>query len=185
MEDSLAVIVSRIENGSSEERILALDDYQKQFSVVMSAAVKALVADGVDQLFIADRIMRFAHVVRRALLSLEIDASNPETRYLRALILCQFGDRSELPFLSSLASESGPYQYDTIRQLAFLRVPEVQVPILDQLRGAELSNSDVIVGMLHAWKLFGNPLPDDLRRRLGGEGVPPAISVALKVLELG
>jgi hypothetical protein len=183
MEDGLAAIVSRIENGSSEERIAALDEYGRQFSVVIAAATRALVTDDAARLFIADRIMRLAHVVQGALLLLDLEAASVETKFLRALILCQFGDRGEVPFLVTLASGSGPYQYDAMRQLAFLRVSEVRVPILNQLRMLDLSNADVITGLLHAWKLFGDPLPDDLRLRLSGDGIPDGVRVAMKALK--
>lgn len=184
MKDNIDSIVSRIESGSGEECIAALDEYGKQFSLVIAAAAKALVADDVHSLFVADRMMRLAHVVQGVLLPVDVGAAGAETRFLRALVLCQFGDRSELPFLLELASEPGPHQYDAIRQLAFLRLPEVQELILKQLRAVDLSNAEVISGLLHAWKLFGEALPDDLRLRLSSEELSVAIKVALKSLKL-
>jgi hypothetical protein len=192
MSRSIEFIISDILNGTSEERIKALDEYAEGFDRVVEAASQALVSEDLVRMFIADRLMRYEHIIRRNFVPLFASATNPEVKYLSALVAAQARSQEATAWLLSVASAPGAYQYDAARQLAFLHVKEVRGAILDQLRSRtagelrSLSMDDCgfISGLLEAWTVFGEPLPEDLSAKLHADDAPLGVKVALKSLKV-
>jgi hypothetical protein len=190
MTRELETIVSDIINGTDVERIQALDAYGEQFKMVISAASTAVVVG--DPMFVADRVMRLAHVVQRSFRPVFDGATDPEVKFLSALVLLMFGSRESLPWLLTVASTPGPQQYDVTYQLGSLRVAEVRPAILEQLRSAPLretgtiKDGDKLSALLDMWKrVTDEPLPDDVLTRLRGDDAPLYVKAALKSLGWG
>ena len=188
MQDSLRALINRVENGTIEDRIQALDDFRRSFDELLAAVVRAMQRQ--DPFALIERVAFFSDSVRKAFLPAFNDAASEDTKLELGLALLYCGHREAVPWLLHTARNPGPYQYTATVQLAFRGVVEVKPMILEQLRAVPLSaslplaSSDIPSGLLHAWAQLGEPLPADLRTKLTGDDMPLGVKVAMKSLKL-
>jgi len=186
MARDLESIVSDIVKGTGERRVLALDEIQEQFAAVVAAAARIASPDPARLwIWVADRVGTFGQSVLDAFYPLFATTTDPEVKFLAAVILMRFGSREALPWLLNVASTAGPFQYEATLHLGRMRVPEAHAVILSQLRSLSLSNGDAIAAMLEVWKLTGEPLPADVLARLRSADAASSVKVTLDSLGLG
>ncbi|WP_437894611.1 hypothetical protein [Sorangium sp. So ce124] len=132
-----------------------------------------------NRFLIAERLVRFGHIVVGPLQEVVESATCKEVRVLGSVVLLNLKVYSVVPYLLDVIRGDDDYLSLVSSNLAAAGVVQAGDLMVERLRTLTEARKYEIVGLLTALEKLGVPLPDDVRERFGAPDTPFEIRLSL------
>ncbi|WP_437741768.1 hypothetical protein WME73_41305 [Sorangium sp. So ce302] len=132
-----------------------------------------------NRFLIAERLVRFGHIVVGPLQEVVESATCKEVRVLGSVVLLNLKVYSVVPYLLDVIRDDDDYLSLVASNLAAAGVVQAGDLMVERLRTLTEARKYEIVGLLTALEKLGVPLPDDVRERFSAPDTPFEIRLSL------